>query len=141
MPAQRGSNLLISRGDGGGPEVFTAVGALKNASINFNGNPIDVTTRDDVDVNNEIWQTFITGPKSGTISGDGLSKDIGVVQDMYNDFATGAITNYQVLEPNVGTWEAPFIVSDMSYDGPYDEALSFNVTLQLAGAPTFTPAV
>jgi TP901-1 family phage major tail protein len=137
MAAQRGSKLLIKRGDGADPEVFTTVGALQSSTWSINGNPIDVTTADDVDTNGEIWQTFITGPKSGTISGNGIGKAFEPIQSLYDDFATGVIRNMEIVVPNVGTWTAAFVITDMTFEGPYDGASGFSLTLQLSGAPVF----
>lgn len=138
MPAQRGSKLLIKRGDGATPtEAFTTVGALQNASLSINGNPIEVTTSDDVDVNDEIWRSYITGPKDLSVSGNGIGKDLEPIQSVYNDFATGAITNYEIVVPNLGTFTLPIIVGNMEFTGQFDNAQGFSITLQSAGAPTF----
>ena len=138
MPAQRGSKLLIKRGNADGPpETFTTVGALQNATLNINGNPIEVTTADDVDGNDEIWRTYITGPKDLSISGNGIGKALEPLQSVYNDFATGAIVNYEVTVPNLGVFTVAMIVSSMSFDGPYDGVQGFNIEMQSAAAPTF----
>lgn len=138
MPAVRGSTLLLQRGDGGTPtESFTTVGALQNATVNLNGNPIDVTTSDDVDVNNEIWRANITGVKDLSISGNGVAKALEPIQSVYNDFATGAIRNYQVVVPFVGTYTVAFVITAMTFEGPYDGAATFSIELTSAGAPTF----
>ncbi|MEO1602254.1 MAG: phage tail tube protein [Pseudomonadota bacterium] len=137
MAAVRGTEVLIKRGNGADPEVFTTVGAIRNATITINGNPIDVTTADDVDGNNEIWRTSITGVKDFSISGDGVAKALLPVQTVYNDFATGAITNYEVVAKWFGTWTVAMIVTNMTIEGPYDGAETFSIELQAAGAPTF----
>ena len=137
MAAKRGSLLLIKRGDGADPEVFTSVGALRNGNVTFDGNPIDVTTSDDVDGSNEIWSAFITGVKGMSISGDGVGKAIEPVQSVYEDFASGAITNYEIVVPHVGTWTVAMVVTNMTFDGPFDGAVTFNLSMQAAGAPTF----
>lgn len=137
MPARRGSELVIRRGDGGSPETFTAIGALQNSNWSINGNPIDVTTADDVDVNGEIWQTFITGPKSGSVSGNGIGKALQPLQNLYTDFANGVIRNMQIVVPNLGTFTAAFVITQMEFTGPYDGVQGFNITLQLSGAPVF----
>jgi len=139
MTAKRGTLLLIKRGDGASPEVFTTVGALRNATLTFNGNPIDVTTADDVDGNNEIWRSQITGVKDFSVSGDGVGKAIEPVQSVYEDFAgvNAVVRNYQVVVPYVGTWTLPMVVTNMTFEGPYDGAVTFSVELQSAGAPTF----
>lgn len=141
MAAARGSKLLIKRGDGAPSETFTTVGSLQNATLNINGSPIEVTTADDIDGNDEIWRTYITGPKDLGVSGNGISKAFQPVQAVYNDFATGAITNYQIVVPNVGTFELAMIVGSMSFEGPYDGVTGFNLELQSAAAPTFTAEV
>ena len=137
MAAVRGSKLLIKRGDGQPSETFTTVGALQNATLTINGSPIEVTTADDLDGNDEIWRTFITGPKDLSISGDGIAKAFQPVQSVYNDFATGAIRNYQIVVPNVGTWEVAMIVGSMEFSGPYDGVTGFILSLQSASAPSF----
>lgn len=137
MPAIRGSALLIKRGDGASSEVFTTVGALQSSTVTINGDPIEVTTADDVDVNDEIWRTFITGPKTLSVSGNGIAKAFLPVQTVYNDFATGAVSNYELVVPNVGTFTAAMIVGSMTFEGPYDGVTGFSLDLQAAAAPTF----
>ena len=141
MPATRGSDLLIKRGDGASPEVFTTVGALQSSTLTLNGDPIEVTTADDVDGNGEIWKTFITGPKSFSVSGNGIGKALLPLQSVYDDFATGALTNYQVVVPNLGTFSLSMIVGSMSFDGPYDGVQGFTVELNGSSAPTFVAEV
>lgn len=138
MPAKRGSELLIKRGDSSSPETFTTVGALRSGTVRFNGNPIDVTTFDDVDANDQVWRTYITGLKELTVSGDGLGKAIEPVQSVYEDFAGGAIVNYSITIPYVGTWVVPMQVSSMEFTGAVDGAVTFSLELVSNGAPDFT---
>jgi len=138
MSAKRGGTLLVKRSNGDSPETFTTVGAIRNASLSINGSPIDVTTVDDVDGNNEIWRTSITGLKDLSISGDGIGKAIEPIQSFYEDFAAGTLTNYQIVVPYVGTWEASMIITEMTFEGPYDGVLSFSFGMAAASAPTFT---
>lgn len=137
MAAERGAKALLRRGDGGDPEAFTLIGGMQNVDIQFDGNPIDVTTSDDVDGNNEIWQTFITGVKTMSVSGTFIPKDLVGGQALYNDFSTGAIVNYEVVSPNLGTWTVAMIVSGFPITNSYDGVSSVQVTLQASGAPTF----
>jgi len=136
MAARRGSELIIRRGDGQPSETFTAIGAVQSSTLDINGNPIEVTTGDDVDGNNEIWQTFITGPKNFSLQARGIAKSTQPLQNVYDDFATGALTNYEIVIPQLGTFTISMIVGAMSFEGPYDGVASFDVTLQAAAAPT-----
>lgn len=138
MTAVRGSALLVKRYNG---STYATVGALQSKSLSINGNPIDVTTADDVDANNEVWQTFITGLKSLAINNaNGIAKSSSktVVQAVYDDFATGTVTSYQIVVPYLGTFEVDMIIGNMEFTGPHDGALGFTISMQSAGAPTFT---
>lgn len=137
MAAKSGTTLLIQRGDGELSETFDTVAALRNAEVNFNGESIDVTTMDDLDVNNEIWRARITGVKDITISADGLGKSVAGVQGITTDYLLGQKTNYRVVIPYVGAFTAPFIVVNKTDTGAYDGALSFSISIESAGAPTF----
>jgi TP901-1 family phage major tail protein len=46
MAAQKGKDLLIKLGDGGTPEVFTAIAGLRTTSLGFNAQTIDITNAD-----------------------------------------------------------------------------------------------
>lgn len=139
MSAKRGSELLIKRGDGADPEVFTTVAAIRSGTLNLNGNKINVTTADDIDANDEIWNTYITGPKEFSFSGEAIAKagNKTQVQSLYDDFATGTVTNYEVVVPYLGTFTVAMIVDNFSYNAPYDDVLSFSIGISASAAPTF----
>ncbi len=142
MTAKRGSELVLLRGQGDGPpETFEAVTALRNVSVQIGGETIDTTTGDDKDVNDVIWRTRISGPKEFTVSGDAIGKDSNktLVQAIYDDFATDTATNYQVVAPFFGTWEAPMLITGLPLEGPFDDVFSFRMELTATAAPTFTP--
>lgn len=140
MVAKRGSELTISRGDGASPEVFTQVGDVQNATLTINGNAIEITTGDDVDGNGEIWRTYLTGPKDFSVQANGISNAFLPIQTVYDDYATGAFTNYEIAVPNVGTYTLSMIVDTMEFTGNYDGAAGFSVTLRASGAPAFVAA-
>lgn len=138
MPAVRGSNLLVKRGNGDGPpETFTTIGAIQNATLNLNGESIEVTTGDDVDVNNAIWRTFIHGPKELSVSGNGIGKALEPLQSIYNDWATDQFTDYEIVVPNLGTFTVTMIVESMEFIGPYDGVQGFSFSLKSSAAPAF----
>ncbi len=136
MVAKRGSDLTIKRGNAASPEVFTQVGAIQTSTLTINGNPIDVTTADDVAAG-EIWRTNITGVKDFSVSANGITKSFLPMQTIYAAFANGTVENYEIAVPNIGTWTVAMIVGDMDFPGPYDGAAEFSFTLVANGAPTF----
>lgn len=138
MTAKRGNELVIKRWDGA---TFVTVGALRTKSLTLNGNSIDVTTDDDVDGNNQIWRTRISGVKDFSVEGEGIAKlaNKALVQAVYNDFALGTVTDYQVVVPYLGTFECGMIVSNMSNSASYDDVITFSLAIEAAEAPTHTP--
>ena len=68
-----------------------------------------------------------------------IGKAIEPVQSLYEDFADGVLRNIEVTVPYVGTWVAPMIVQNLQFEGPYEGAVTFTLTLESAGAPDFTP--
>jgi len=143
MTAKRGSELLVKRGDGASPEVFTTVGALRTKSLTLNGNAINTTTADDVDGNDEIWNTYITGPKDFAVSGSAIIKLANKTQTqaIYNAFATGTIENYQIVVPYLGTFTVATIIDDFSFEAAYDDVVQFNLSIRANQAPTFVAEV
>lgn len=140
MTAVRGSELLVKRGAGDGPpETFATLAALRTKSLTIGGNKINVTTADDIDANDQIWNTFISGAKDFSISGEAIAKanNKTQVQAVYDDFATGVVTNYEIVVPYLGTFTVAMIVDEFSFNAPYDDVLSFNLGLSANGAPTF----
>ena len=46
MAVQKGSAVLMKIGNGGSPETFTTIGALRSTSITINSETIDITNKD-----------------------------------------------------------------------------------------------
>jgi predicted secreted protein len=136
-----GFDFLLKRGDGGGPEVFTVVGALRAKTLTADGGQIDVTTDDDKDANGVLWSVFETGVHSFELTASGVAKLTAKtdLQAMYDDFATGAVANYQVVVPFLGTWEVALVVTNMTIPAQHDQEITFDTTLVANGAPVFTP--
>jgi predicted secreted protein len=134
-----GFDFLLKRGDGASPEVFTTVGALRTKALTIDGNPVDATTDDDADGNNVVWRVFEGGVHGFEITASGVAKTTNktTVQAVYNDFATNAVTNYQVVVPIFGTWSLPVVIGSMTINGAYDDIVNFDITIQANGAPTF----
>lgn len=140
MTALRGTDVLVKRGNGADPEVFTTVGAIRNATVNFNGASIDTTTRDNVDANGEIWRDRITGVKDITVEGEGLGKAIEPIQSLVEDYLEGNLVNYELTIPYVGVFVVPMLVVNGVFTGQYDDAFGFSASLESAGAPAYTAA-
>ena len=144
MAAVPGSGLLIKRGDGATPtEVFTTVGGMRTPSVTMNGNPVDVTSADDVDVDGTFWRTMMNSAKTFQVSGELIVKTQHQtqLQGVEEDFRTDQVTNYQIIIPVLGTYVVPALVTNFTVNASYDNVISANVTLDVTGAPAFTAEV
>lgn len=136
MAAQKGKSLLLKIGDGGGPEVFTAVAGLRAKSISFNAETVDITNADSA---NE-WRELLAGSgiKSASVSGSGVFKDDAIDGQVRSAFFNQTFDNWQIIIPDFGTIEGPFQVTNLDYAGEYNGEVSHTIALESAGEPTFT---
>lgn len=140
MASQLGRALLIKVGDGASPEVFTTVAALRTKSIAINGGePADVS---DSESTNQ-WRELLaaTGLSSITITGDGVFKDGATDATLYNKVVPQQLAaNYQIVIPDFQTIEGSFIITQLEFTGEHENAVTFSITLESAGALTTTAA-
>ncbi len=52
--------------------------------------------------------------------------------------SNGSIRNWQVVVPDFGIVEGPFQVTALDLSGRHDTEITFDITLESAGALTFT---
>ena len=57
---------------------------------------------------------------------------------MRQAFFDGAVNNTQVIVPGFGTIEGLFQISSLEFSGEHNGEVTFDVSLELAGALTFT---
>lgn len=135
MAAQKGKDILIKIGDGGGPESFSTVAGLRAKTISLNARAVDATDADSANA----WRELLAGAgvKSATVSGAGIFKDAASDEAVRQAFFSQAVTNFQLVVPDFGTLEGPFLVSALEYAGRHDGEAQFAITLASAGELTF----
>jgi TP901-1 family phage major tail protein len=138
MAAQKGKDMLIKLGDGDTPETFVSVAGLRSASLAFNAQTVDITNAD----SSGAWRELLAGGgvRSATISGAGLFKDADADELVRAAFFNGAQHNWQVIVPDFGTMEGPFDITGLQYEAAYDGEVRVSLTLNSAGALSFTAA-
>ena len=136
MAAQKGKDVLLKIGDGGGPETFTTVGGLRTTSLNFNSQSVDVT---DVASAGQ-WRELLAGAgiRSASISGAGVFKDAATDATVRQAFFDQTHDNWQVIIPDFGEIEGAFQIRELQYSGAHDGEATFSLSLESAGALTFT---
>ena len=137
MPAQRGLDLLLKLGDGGGPETFSTVAGLRATSLSFNAEIVDVTHAQSAG----RWRELLDGGvRSASVSGAGVFLDDATAQSIRALFFSGGLRNWQVIIPGLGTIEGPFHLANLDYAGDHDREATVSVSLASAGELVFTAA-
>jgi len=133
MAVQKGSALLVKVGNAASPEVFTTVAGLRDTSISINSEMIDVTNKDSSRVRTLLANA---GIKSFTISGSGIFTDGASEQTILTNFSASTHKNYQFLVPDFNTFTGAFQVTAIDYAGTYNDAVTYSMTFESAGAVT-----
>ena len=131
MAEYLGRSLLLKKNG-------TLVATLRSKSISCNGDPVDVTTDDDSG-NRKLLAEL--GQKSCDISADGIEED-GVLRGLwFNGGMNQLYTDFTIEWPNGDELACDFVLASYEESGTYTEAVTFSISLQSSGAPTYTPSV
>ncbi|PRY90150.1 phage major tail protein, TP901-1 family [Donghicola tyrosinivorans] len=135
MGAQAGKDLLI-KVDQSGDGVFETIAGLRATRINFNAETVDVTSLE----SEGGWRELLggAGMKSASISGSGVFKDAATDERARQIFFEGETPAFQVVIPDFGLVQGPFLVSSLEYAGSHDGEATYEIALSSAGALTFT---
>ena len=74
------------------------------------------------------------------VSGSGIFKDQASDASVRSRFFAGEIMNWQVVVPDFGTIQGPFQISSLEYAGNHDAEVTFEMSLESAGALSFAVA-
>lgn len=133
MAAQKGKDLLVKLDDGAGG--FTTVAGLRTRQLAFNAETVDVTNADSAG----RWRELLAGAgmRRASISGAGVFRDATSDARMRSVFFDGASPILQVIVPDFGMIEGPFQITGLEYRGDHAGEVTFDMTLESAGALTF----
>ncbi|KAA9009036.1 phage major tail protein, TP901-1 family [Histidinibacterium aquaticum] len=136
MAAQNGKDLLVKI-DMTGTGTFQTAAGLRAQRLSFDAETLDVTALD-----SGGWRELLAGGgvKSATISGSGVFKDAATDERLRQVFWNGETPAFQVVIPEFGVVEGPFLVSSIEYAGTYDGEATYEMALASAGPLTFTAA-
>ena len=137
MTAQNGKELLIKidlTGDG----LFETIAGLRATRLSFNAESVDVTSLESAGG----WREILggAGVKSAAISGSGVFKDAASDERARQIFFDGETPDFQVVIPDFGTIEGAFQVASIEYSGGYNGEATYELSLNSAGALSFTAA-
>jgi TP901-1 family phage major tail protein len=133
MGAQKGKDLLLKVYDG---TSFVTVAGLRSQQVTFNAETVDITHAESAG----RWRELLAGAgvRRASVSGSGIFKDEASDVQVRQIFFAGDIVAWQIVIPGFGTIEGPFQITALEYAGEHTAEVTFQVTLESAGALTFT---
>ncbi|OWY08019.1 phage major tail protein, TP901-1 family [Thioclava sp. F42-5] len=135
MVAQNGKDLLIKL-DLNGDQTFETIAGLRATRITFNAETVDVTSLE----SEGRWRELLggAGVRSAAISGSGVFKDAGTDERARQIFFDGEVPQFQVIIPDFGIVQGPFMITSIDYAGSHDGEATYEVAMASAGALSFT---
>ena len=136
MAGQKGRDVLIKIGDGGAPEAFTTLAGIRAKAIALNARTVDGTSGDSIGA----WRELIDGAgvKAARVSGSGVFKDAASDATLKDVFFAQTARSFQLVVPDFGVLEGPFLVESLDYGGDHDGEATYSLTLASAGVVNFT---
>ena len=133
MAAQKGKDLLVKINTSG--SSFDTVGGLRSTSISINDEPVDITNKDSANARTLL---ATAGTQSMTISGSGVFVDDAQIQLIRGSLANGAFKNFQLVIPDLGTYEGAFMIASLEFAGEFNGEVTYSLTLESSGAISFS---
>jgi TP901-1 family phage major tail protein len=136
MAAQKGKDVLIKIGDGQPSESFTTVAGIRARTITLNAKTVDATDSDSAG----RWRELLAGSgvRSVAVSGSGVFRDSAADATMRQAFFDQSAGNWQLVIPDFGVFQGPFVIATLEYAGQHDGEATFSLSLASAGAIAFT---
>ncbi|MEZ5884547.1 MAG: phage major tail protein, TP901-1 family [Paracoccaceae bacterium] len=135
MAAQNGKDLLIKLDLNGGGQ-FETIAGLRATRLSFNAETVDVTSLE----SQGGWRELLggAGVRSAAISGSGVFKDAATDERARQIFFDGEVPLFQVIIPDFGIVEGPFMITAVEYSGSHNGEASYELSMASAGALGFT---
>lgn len=134
MSAQSGRDMLLKCHDGA--STFVTVAGLRSRHLALNAASVDITHADSAG----RWRELLAGAgvRRLALSGSGIFRDEAADALVRQIFFDGAVRAWQIVIPNFGIVQAPFLISSLDYRAEHDAAVMFDIALESAGEPIFT---
>ncbi len=135
MVARNGKDLLIKLDQTGGGS-FKTIAGLRATRISFNAEAVDVTSLE----SQGGWRELLAGAgvKSASVSGSGVFRDDTTDERARQIFFHGESPDFQVIVPDFGIIEGPFMITAIEYAGSHNGEANYELSLASAGVLNFT---
>jgi TP901-1 family phage major tail protein len=136
MAAQRGKDILLKLDDGNAQ--FVTVAGLRTRKFALNAETVDITHSESAG----RWRELLDGAgvKRASVSGGGIFKDATSDALVRQVFFDGLLRSWQLVMPDFGVIEGLFQVTALEYRGEHAGEVTFDLSLESAGALSFAAA-
>lgn len=133
MAAQRGKDILLKVDDG--TAQFVTLAGLRTRKFSLNAEAVDITHSESAG----RWRELLDGAgvKRASVTGNGIFKDGASDALARQIFFDGLIRPWQIILPDFGTITGPFQIAALDYKGEHSGEMTFELTLESAGALVF----
>lgn len=135
MGAQNGKDLLV-KVDMAANGQFTTLAGLRATRVSFNAETIDITSLE----SQGGWRELLSGAgvRSVSVSGSGVFRDEATDERARQLFFDGEAPDFQIVIPDFGIVEGPFMVTAIEYGGSHNGEATYELSLASAGNLNFT---
>lgn len=136
MAAACGAAIVVSFKDDAGSPAYQVVAGLRTRNIQINSEAVDATNAN----SSGVWRELLDacGVRTASISGDGIFMDDAGIEAVRDAVFENEIRQAKIDIPGFGVFEGNFKATSFQIGGEYNGAVTFSVTLESAGAVTFT---
>ena len=137
MAAQRGSRMVIRVGDGGTPEVFTALGGLQATRIRLENALQPASSMESGE-----WRMLLPTAmlRSVMLEGEGMFTDAASEAVARGLAFSGAVNNYRLHFGNGDYLAGAFIIAAYQRDGEHTQEERYTLRLESAGPVVYAAA-
>jgi TP901-1 family phage major tail protein len=134
MGAQSGRDMLLKCFDG--THGFVTVAGLRSRQLSLNAASVDITSADSAG----RWRELLAGAglRRIAVSGSGVFRDDAAQLMVRQIFFDSAIRAWQIVIPQFGMIQVPFLIASLDYRAEHDGAVMFDIALESAGEAAFT---
>jgi TP901-1 family phage major tail protein len=133
MAAQKGKDVLLKMLDGA---TYVSVAGLRTRRLTLNAEAVDITHSESAG----RWRELLAGAgvRRLTLNGGGVFLDDASAGLVRQTFFDGVARDCQLIIPSFGRIEGAFVLTTLEYRGDHGGEVTFELTLESAGALTFT---
>lgn len=117
--------------------TYATVGGAREVTLTINNEPVDITNSDDSGIRKLLEGA---GVNSISIKLQGVYVEDAAAAAIRVDASTNAHRNYQLVMPGAvaKTYQGNFMVASYEEAGSYKDTVTYNLTLESAGAVTIS---